>query len=136
MKEWITATLMFLGATLMLLAALGITRMPDLYSRMQAATKAGILGVGFMLLAVAVHFGEIGVTTQALLVVAFFFLTSPVAAHIIARAAYLSKVPLWEGTVWDELRGQYDPRTHALESSPGKVPEGESPQPPPTEPEA
>ena len=56
MREWITSALMLMGATFMLLAAIGITRMPDLYTRMQPATKAATLGVGCMLMAVAVHF--------------------------------------------------------------------------------
>jgi multicomponent Na+:H+ antiporter subunit G len=42
------------------------------------------------------------------------FTTTPVSAHMIARAAYLSGVPLWEGTLSDEMRGRYDPETHAL----------------------
>jgi multicomponent Na+:H+ antiporter subunit G len=44
------------------------------------------------------------VTTRAVLVIAFFFLTAPVGAHMIARAAYAVGVPLWEGTITDELR--------------------------------
>ena len=46
--------------------------------------------------------------------ITFVFLTAPVAAHMIARASYFVGVPLWEGTIIDELRGHYDRRTHRL----------------------
>ncbi|HZI19364.1 MAG TPA: monovalent cation/H(+) antiporter subunit G [Pyrinomonadaceae bacterium] len=114
MSELLTLSLLFAGAIFLLLAALGVLRMPDLFSRMQAATKAATLGAGLMLLAVAAHFDDTGTTVRALLVTAFFFLTAPVAAHMIGRAAYIIGVPLWEGTITDELRGAYDPQTHAL----------------------
>lgn len=119
MREWITAVLLILGAIFMLLAALGLARMPDLFNRMQAATKAVTLGVGCTFLAVAVHFGEAGVSFRVFLIIAFFFLTTPVAAHMIGRAAYFVGVRLWEGSVIDELRGRYDPSTHTLRSTDG-----------------
>jgi CPA2 family monovalent cation:H+ antiporter-2 len=105
---------MIIGAAFGLLAAAGVVRMPDLFMRMQAATKASTLGIGCIVLAVAVHFGELGVTTRALATITFVFLTAPVAAHMIARAGYFVGVPLWEGTIIDELRGHYDRRTHRL----------------------
>lgn len=122
MKEWITAVLLLIGGIFSLLAAVGLLRFPDLFMRMQASAKGGTLGVGLLIFAVAVYFGELGVTTSALLIMAFFFLTAPVAAHIIARAAYFVGVPLWERTVRDEMRDRYDPHTHVLESrSAGEV---------------
>jgi multicomponent Na+:H+ antiporter subunit G len=106
MSEILNAALIVLGGLFMLLAGVGVARMPDMFMRMQAATKAATLGVGCMLLAVALHFGDLGVATRALLVTAFVFLTAPVAAHVMARAAYSVGVPLWEGTFCDELRDQ------------------------------
>jgi multicomponent Na+:H+ antiporter subunit G len=114
--EWLTAALLAVGGAFMLIAAVGIVRMPDLFTRMQAGTKAGTLAIGCILLAVAVHFDDFGVGARAVLVIGFFVLTAPVAAHVIARAAYVVGVPLWEGTVRDELRGRYDPDTHELRS--------------------
>ena len=104
MSEWITAGLMVIGSSFAMLAAVGIVRMPDLFTRMQAATKSTTLGVGCILLAVAVYFDELGVTARAVLTAAFLLLTAPLAAHMIGRAAYVIGVPLWEGTVVDELR--------------------------------
>jgi len=116
-REWITIIFMLMGAAFMLLAALGVMRMPDLYTRMQPATKASTLGAGFMLLAVAVHFGTVGVTMRALAGMVFLVLTAPVAAHMIGRAAYALGVPQWEGTVVDELEACYDTRLHCATSA-------------------
>ncbi len=118
MNDIITALLMIFGASFMLLAAVGVLRLPDLFIRMHAATKSGTLGVSGMLLALAVHFDDLGVAIRAGLAIVFLFLTAPVAAHFIGRAAYIVGVPLWEGTVVDELRGRYDPDTAALQSPP------------------
>jgi len=104
MSEILCGLLLITGGAFMLLAGIGVARMPDLFMRMQAATKAATLGVGCMLLAVAIHFGELAVATRCVLVTAFVFLTAPVAAHVIARASYSVGVPLWEGTITDELR--------------------------------
>jgi multicomponent Na+:H+ antiporter subunit G len=125
MSEWIMIALMITGAAFLLLAAIGIIRMPDLYSRIQAATKAATLGVGCIILALAIHFVDLGITVRALLVIAFMFLTQPVAAHMIGRAAYFVGVPLWKNTIMDELRGRYDASTHSL-VSPGNWATGES----------
>lgn len=118
MSEGVAWILMYTGAVFLLLAAVGIFRFPDLYSRMQAATKGATLGIALMLLGVAVYFDELGATTRAFLVIVFFFLTTPVAAHMLGRAAYILGVPLWEGTMADELKGRYDPQSHALRSEP------------------
>ncbi|MCC7423676.1 MAG: monovalent cation/H(+) antiporter subunit G [Planctomycetaceae bacterium] len=104
MREQASAVLLVLGAFFMLLAGVGVARLPDLFMRLQAATKASTLGVGCMLMAVAIHFQDLAVTTRAVLVIAFFCLTAPVGAHLIARAAYAAGVPLWEGTITDEMR--------------------------------
>jgi multicomponent Na+:H+ antiporter subunit G len=60
-------------------------------------------------------------------VVVFVFVTAPVGAHMIGRAAYLSGVPLWEGTLSDDLKGRYDAQTHSLASGPAQAERGEAP---------
>ncbi len=110
----LSEALLVVGAAFLLLAAVGIVRMPDLFMRMQAATKASTLGVGFMILAAGVYFDDLTISIRVLLVTIFLFLTAPVAAHVIARSAYFVGAPLWEHTVIDELRGHYDRRTHVL----------------------
>lgn len=103
MQFIISVVLTVTGTAFVLIAGLGVIRMPDLFTRMSATTKAVTLGVGLLLAAAALHFGEIGVTTRAIATVVFLLLTVPVAAHLIGRAAYSSGTPLWEGTVFDDL---------------------------------
>jgi multicomponent Na+:H+ antiporter subunit G len=116
--DLVSATLALAGATLMLLAAIGILRMPDLFTRMQASAKAASLGSGLILLAAAVHFAELSVVVRALLAIAFIFLTAPISAHMISRAAYFMGVGLWERNVVDDLEGRYDRAEHRLDSPP------------------
>lgn len=123
MSDWTSGALLLVGGGFMLLASLGILRFPDVYSRMQAATKAATLGVAFIIIAVAVHFGQLAVSTKALMVIAFIVLTAPVAAHLIGRAAYVVGVPLWSRSVVDQLRGRYDPRAQILHGVPGELPD-------------
>ena len=102
--EWLVVILVFLGTALLLIAAIGILRMPDLFLRMSAATKAATLGTASLLLAAALHFGELSIIAQVTATIFFLFLTAPVGAHIIGRAAYRKgKAPLYKGTVLDEL---------------------------------
>lgn len=119
MKDAVTVVLLGIGSVFALLSSVGLVRFPDLFMRMQASTKATTLGIGCLMLAVAWHFGEIGIATRSLLVVLFVFLTAPVGAHMIARAAYVTGVPLWEGTLQDDLAGKYDLAEHELEGVAG-----------------
>lgn len=104
MRELVAAMLVLAGAAFMLLAALGVLRLPDLFTRMQAATKAGAVGAGSLLLALAVVSADVTVTLRAMLIAGFIVLTAPVAAHVVARVAYNIGVPLWERTLRDQLR--------------------------------
>lgn len=115
----ISCLLMLAGAGFSFIAALGIFRMPDLFTRMQAAAKTGTLGVGLVLMALAFHFADVGVATRAGLVILFLFLTAPIAAHLIARAGYISGATLWHHSVCDELKGRYNMKTHELSSHHG-----------------
>ena len=99
----IVALLLVLGALFMLLAAVGLVRLPDLYLRMSATSKAATLGASFVLLGAAIHFGTAAVAGRAVVIIVFLFLTAPVAAHTIGRAGYRRKSPLWQGTIADEL---------------------------------
>jgi multicomponent Na+:H+ antiporter subunit G len=98
------------GALLMFLAGLGILRMPDLFTRMHASTKGASLGAALLLIAASLFFQDLTVTTKAIVTAVFIFLTAPVAAHALGRAAYARKIPLWHKSVLDEARGQIEPR--------------------------
>jgi multicomponent Na+:H+ antiporter subunit G len=112
----LVSILLLVGTAFMLIAAFGILRMPDVYMRLQVSTKGATLGAGAVLLAVPIFFGDMAIGIRALLVVAFIFLTTPISGHMLARAAYIVGVPLWEGSVRDELAGRYDPETEELRS--------------------
>jgi multicomponent Na+:H+ antiporter subunit G len=107
MSEIVVAALLVLGAAFILVAALGLVRMPDIFLRMSCNAKASTLGIGLLLLALAIHFGEMDVSGRALATIGFIVLTTPVASHRIGRVAYLDGAPLWEGTIADEMRGKY-----------------------------
>jgi multicomponent Na+:H+ antiporter subunit G len=109
---------MLVGAVFTLIAAIGLLRLPDLFMRMHANTKSATLGVGFIMIGVAIYFGEITVTTRAMAVVIFLFITAPISSHLLARAAYFSGIPLWDQTLSDDLRGHYDTKTHELHGEP------------------
>jgi multicomponent Na+:H+ antiporter subunit G len=104
------------GAIAILLASIGILRMPDLYLRLSVTTKAATLGIGMILIGGAFHFQDVGVTSRALAIIFFITLTAPVSAQLIGRIAYLIKAEMWEHTITDELDGMYDSESHALES--------------------
>jgi multicomponent Na+:H+ antiporter subunit G len=88
----IVAFLLVLGATIALVAALGLLRLPDLLTRMHAASKAGTAGSGLALLAVALHSGDPVVWLKCGATIVFFMLTAPVSAHLLAKAALRSGV--------------------------------------------
>jgi multicomponent Na+:H+ antiporter subunit G len=103
-REILTCIFLLLGSVLSVIAAAGVLRMPDVFIRMHAATKVGTVGVSSIVIGVMIHFGTITVTSRGVLVIAFFLLTAPVAAHMIARAAYRSGVSLWLLTRIDEWK--------------------------------
>lgn len=117
MTDLIIAILSTIGAVAILIAAIGILRMPDFYLRLSVTVKAATLGSGLLLFSLAIFFPQISVTTKALAIGFFLLLTAPVAAHMIGRAAYVIGTKLWKGTLRDDLEGMYDPKTHRLSSS-------------------
>lgn len=96
--------LLILGAIFTLLAAVGVVRLPDLYTRMHAASKAGAVGGGLILLAVALVCMEAAVALRAVIGVIFLLLTTPISAHLLARASYLAGYRADESTVRDDLK--------------------------------
>jgi multicomponent Na+:H+ antiporter subunit G len=102
MIDVVTSLMWIVGSLFALLAAAGVLRMPDVFTRMQASTKASTLGLGCLLAGAALQFGDVASVILLLSVGAFLLLTTPVSAHVIARASYRAGIPLWSGTVLDE----------------------------------
>ncbi len=98
------AVLLLVGAVFSLLGAIGVLRLPDLYTRLHAASKAGIVGAGLMLVAAGLASGDGAILLRALLGVVFMLLATPLSAHLLARAARKSGV-------------EADPRTSIEQSS-------------------
>ena len=107
MSDIITSFLLILGSFFSLVAAFGMLRLPDTIMRMHAATKAGTLGAGMILIAEAAFYQDLGITLRALAAIVFILLTAPVAAHPIGRAAYYSGIKLWKKTWIDQLKDAY-----------------------------
>jgi len=109
MAEIIMAALILLGGFFCFVAGLGVLRLPDVLIRMHASTKAGTLGSGLILAAVAVYFADTATITRAVATILFLLITAPVAAHMIGRAAFRSGVTLWQTKIEDEAREKLGP---------------------------
>ncbi|MFC7687862.1 monovalent cation/H(+) antiporter subunit G [Ureibacillus sp. GCM10028918] len=94
------------GLLFLVVAAIGVLRLPDLYTRAHAASKSSTLGVMCILLGVFFHFwlNEDHINPTILLGVLFLFITGPVGAHIMSRSSYIAGVKPWSGTGRDDLK--------------------------------
>lgn len=104
-SKFIVGYLILQGAILSLVAAIGVIRLPDVYTRNHAASKSATLGVISILLGLFLHYILIDhhANSRVLLGIIFVFVTAPVAGHLISRAAYNTGVPLWNKSVHDDL---------------------------------
>lgn len=109
-RDYVAFAFLMIGSLLVLLAAIGVVRMPDLFLRMSAASKGASLGVAFILVGAVLNFDDVGAASRAGATILFIFLTVPVAAHLIGRAGYMSGVELWKGTRMDELGAEHERR--------------------------
>lgn len=103
----IGAVLLLMGAFSLLVASLGLVRMPDVYNRVQTGTKASTLGailsfLGIGLMAVE-HWGETNWIGRIIILIVFIILTNPVSSHVLMRAAYVMKIPFSRQTTVDKL---------------------------------
>jgi len=96
------AILSLIGSLFILFAAIGLLRMPDIYNRIQAGTKASTLGSMFTLLGVGlVHPDWL---LKIILLIVFIMISNPISSHVLGRAAHYSGIPLSDKTEIDELR--------------------------------
>ena len=92
MIDIILIILILLGTAFMLVAAIGLIRFTDLYSRMHATTKATSFGLLLLLIGVSLFFNTGTVWIKALMVIVFIYLTAPLAAHSIAKSDKKNKL--------------------------------------------
>lgn len=102
--EILSSFFIWTGVVFIAIATIGILRLPDFYIRMSAITKAATFGIGCIIFGISIYFNETGIVTRAIFIILFLLLTSPIAAHLISRAAYLDKVPFWRKTFIDEFQ--------------------------------
>jgi len=101
MSETIGLILLIVGMLFDLFGCIGLVRLPDIYNRLQAATKCVTLGTCMILIGLFAMTGISSAGIKAVLCAVFVLLTSPVAAHALARAAYRAGIRLWDGSVVD-----------------------------------
>lgn len=102
MADLIVILLLITGSSLSVIAAIGLVRLPDVFTRMHASTKAGTLGVGCVMAALAIASWDTQVTIKAFATVVFLIVTTPVAAHMLGRAAYRIGEPLAPNNIKDD----------------------------------
>lgn len=106
MIEWVAVIMILVASIVAVLSAIGMIRLPDVYTRSHAATKSATLSVLMCLMGAFIHFwltdGYISI--RLLLGIMFVFITAPVAGHLVCRAAYRSRVPLADESGEDELK--------------------------------
>ena len=102
--ELIGAIVTFAGSILLFLGALGILRMPDVYNRMQAGTKATTLGSILFLAGISLGHYECGCLGKIVIIILFVIFTNPISSNTLARAAHFAGIKLTERSVKDDLK--------------------------------
>ena len=108
MSETIGLGLLIVGISFDVVGCIGLVRLPDIYNRLQAATKCVTLGTCMILLSVVFYSGIGPISAKAVLCIWFVLLTSPTGAHAIARAAHRSGIRLWEGSYMDKYAEDHE----------------------------
>lgn len=117
MNEIIAGVIILVGTTFLFLAGLSLIRLPDLLTRLSASTKAVAFGAGLIFVAVAIFFDDVATDARAFAGLLFFAITSPIAATVIARSARRTGVPVWPGTIIDEIFDDDDQEDETDEDS-------------------
>lgn len=116
-REIIGYVFIGIGVMFDFFGVLGLVRLPDVYNRLQAATKCVTFGSAGILLGVLILQGFSSFGFKAILGIAFIFLTSPVAAHAIARAAHRSGIPLAPESVIDHYETDHELKIKSVKES-------------------
>lgn len=103
-SDVVASALMLAGAFTMLIAAIGLHRLPDVYARMHVATKPATLGIALCLTGAAIASDQASTASKLVLAVMFQLFTTPAAGHLLGRAAHAAGAPMSEHTFVDELR--------------------------------
>ena len=107
--ELVGAIVALLGSIFLFLGALGLLRMPDVFNRMQAGTKASTLGTVLFLVGIALGQQEGAIIGKLIILILFILFTNPLSSHALARAAHHIGIPLAKETVKDDLEDDIEP---------------------------
>ena len=113
MREWVGISFAVLGILFNLFGCIGLVRLPDVYNRLQAATKCVTLGTCLLLAGVMIMTASVPCFLKCLICLVVILMTSPTAAHALARGSHLHGVPLWEQSELDAYAD--DPHSHCSE---------------------
>jgi len=108
MTDIIGYILIIIGILFDIFGCIGLVRFPDVYNRLQASTKCVTLGTILLLVGVALVSGSPATAAKAIICAVFILITSPTAAHAIAKGAYSFGVELWKNSVVDKYAEDID----------------------------
>ena len=97
MRELLVSVCLLLGVALMLTAAIGVLRLPDLLCRSHAVAKASALGIFLILIGMWIHLGEQVSGLKIALAIFFQLVTIPVSSHLVGMLAHEKRIPRWRG---------------------------------------
>jgi multicomponent Na+:H+ antiporter subunit G len=104
MNDTISIIFFVIGGIFDLFGCIGLLRLPDVYNRLQSATKSVTLGTCSILFGLFVKYGFTAIGIKALVAIPLLFLASTVAAHALIKGSYKAGIKLWEGTVKDDYK--------------------------------
>ncbi len=107
--EIVVSIFLIAGTIIRLLSTIGLLRFGDVYMRMHASTKASTLSIGFIMIAVALHFGDPLLTIKLIALGVIYFFTSPTGSQVLAHSAHIAGNPMVKETWIDELTSTYPP---------------------------
>ena len=102
MSEIAGVTIIAIGVLFDIFGCIGLLRLPDVYNRIQSSTKCVTVGTCFILVGSLILLDSVPGTVKGILCIAFILITSPTAAHALARAAHRSGIAMWERSVVDQ----------------------------------
>ena len=96
------------GVIFIVISSIGILRLPDFYIRISVITKAITLGITLILIGIGIYFNDLVIASKVITIITFMMITSPLSAHIIARAATKNKVAFWKKTILKDFQPYLD----------------------------
>lgn len=104
MTDLISTIIIAAGILFNFFGCLGLIRLPDVYNRLQAATKCATLGTCGILFGLLIRYGLVDIGVKSLVAIPILFLSSTVAAHALVRGAYRYGIKLWKDSVVDDYK--------------------------------